>query len=52
MIDIEALAAFPTISGLMLLANGDRLTVRVIPAFHGQSSNPQGSMSFLIIFIL
>jgi len=47
MIDIEALAAFPTKSSLMLLANSDRLTIRMIPAFHGRSSNPLWIDEFL-----
>jgi hypothetical protein len=50
MIDIEALAALQTKSTLMLLANSDRLTIRVIPAFHGRSSYTHGSISFLIVF--
>jgi hypothetical protein len=52
MIDIEALAALPTKSCLMLLANSDRLTIRVIPARHGPDSNALGSMSFLIALYL
>jgi hypothetical protein len=50
MLDIETLAALLTKSSLMLLANTDRLTIRVIPAFHGRRSNALGSMSFLIVF--
>jgi hypothetical protein len=48
MIDIEALAALPTIPSLMLLANSDRLTILVIPASHRRSSHTHGLMSFPI----
>ena len=50
MIDIEALAALPTKSSLIFLANSDRLTIRVIPAFHGRGSYALGSMTFLTVF--